>query len=206
MLEGLCVIIVFLSLKKWVTSERFDLNEMRLTHFRNGVQDVFAPFLSRSFLTWKDIFVVPEAAIIASMNRLAYVNNWDNSVNLDSDGVPYSPLKSIFAVNDRKGCSLHSCDKDSDNDHGDEDLDNDLSVACPGVVAGTIMLIARDLLKDKPSAQIHLIMEEDKAYNGRVSELDIRSAIRFSREKMFTFFPNISLSMEMTDCRRRLVR
>lgn len=158
------------ALKKAVEAGEFGLDVFPVTAFDSTLREhILQPHLNNSIAHSADIPVIPEAVIRGFMNKLAVEMDWGTEVNtamVNSDGLdlappPYCGSRNIYNPSVE-----------------DPDL---LEVACPGIVAGTLGLTARDIIGAKKSGRILMLME---AEGRRVNKEEINGGRWFYRERI----------------------
>jgi hypothetical protein len=157
-------------LKRRIEEGSVDVSELSVSGFAPILrQSVFSPYLENSLAHSADVYVIPEGVIRGFMNQLAQDNDWGPEVNfkrkLNSEGPlePYCVTRNIYGSN--------------------PDDPDALLVACPGVVAGTLGLAARDIVGtgNGKTGRILSFMEED---GRRVNLPELTGGTQFYSERI----------------------
>lgn len=162
------------TLKRAVETGELSLRDLTIRSFASSLrQGVFSPALEGSLAHSNDVHIVPEGLIRGYMNNLATEQDWGEEVNftlksnLTDIAEPYCTSRDIYAY----------------------DSAGEMVVNCPGVVAGTLGLVARDIVgtKEGKRGRILAFKEED---GRRVNGPEENGGTQFYNERI----PNAELA------------
>jgi hypothetical protein len=152
------------SLKAATEKGAVDISALNVRSFPKEMRTgIFSSMMEVSLAHSGDVGVVPEGVIRGFMNNLAEEQDWGEEVNMSKGGGRYCLTRDIYGV--------------------DPNDAQRVLVACPGVVSGTLGLIARDVIKTENGNQgrILMFMEEDGI---RVNRGEISGGVWFYEERV----------------------